>query len=71
MRKRAVLSVTGSTLDDVETNRRPYLNAMLTQRFSVVKYLANDHLFFNISAYGISLLALKDLRFSYAQMVRW
>ena len=65
----SVLSVTGSTLDDVETNRRPYLNAMLTQRFSVVKYLANDHLFFNISAYGIGLLALKDLRFSYAQMV--
>ena len=65
----SVLSVTGSTLDDVETNRRPYLNAMLTQRFSVVKYLANDHLYFNISAYGIGLLALKDLRFSYAQMV--
>ena len=65
----SVLSVTGSKLDDIETARKPYLNAMLTQRFAIVKYLANNHLFFSFSAYGIGLLALKDLKFSYAQVV--
>ena len=65
----SVLSVTGSELDDIETEPRPYLNTMLTQRFAVVKYLSNDHLFFSFTAYGIGLLAMKELKFSYAQVV--
>lgn len=63
------LNVGESELDNVKTPQKPHLNAMLTQRFAVVKYFANNHMFVNFTAYGIGLLASKDLKFAYAQVV--